>query len=88
LFQIVPVAVLYPEQLLILRLPSIVANRPSLAQWATEAPMGIPGALSPSLLSKFSTDLKSGSESILLSVEEDKTSNHQINKILLNFLQV
>jgi hypothetical protein len=82
LFQIVPVAVLYPEQLLILRLPSIVANRPSLAQWATEAPMGIPGALSPSLLSKFSTDLKSGSESILLSVEEDKTSNHQINKIL------
>ena len=72
MFQILPVAVLYPEQLLILRLPSIVANRPSLAQWATDAPMGIPGALSPSLLSKFSTDLKSGS---ILSVSEDRTPN-------------
>ena len=67
MFQILPVAVLYPEQLLILRLPSIVANRPSLAQWATDAPMGIPGALSPSLLSKFSTDLKIV---IILSVSE------------------
>ena len=60
---------LYPEQLLILRLPSIVANRPSLAQWATDAPMEIPGALHPSLLSKFSTDLKSAS---ILSVLEDR----------------